>query len=489
ERLYGPDLQVDHILPRSRSHDNSYDNKVLVYAKSNQNKGNNTPYEWLSSTDAEWTAYNTRIDGMHRLRKRKRMNLLNSSFAEEESCFADRNLNDTRYISKVITAYLDAIYTEAGHKTGQDKGGTRRVFARPGAMTSMVRKAWGLEEFKKDFNGQRIGDKHHAVDALVCACLAEGNAQWISRISNAYGSSEINRSGHIALRGLQPPWENFRSDVVTALSQITVSRRERCGAGGQLHLETVYRARKDEDGKKIALKRTSIVGKNSAGKAVASFTKIGDLDKIAGIHEERSRWLKDALQEWIKHGSPLEPELLPRDPQGCLIRKVYVQQKSMNLRKQPQGHVTSGTIVRCDVFSKVEKGKKVYHLVPVYNYQLIEKYPPMKAIMANKTEEVWTLLDQAYHFEFSLWKNSCIEIRFKDGVVNKGYYSGINRSNGRIAYKLPNDANAEKDETGEDLVFSTKSGVTSFHKITVDRLGRTFPVKSEKRTWRGAVCI
>ena len=490
ERLYDANLQIDHILPRSRSHDNGYDNKVLVYIKSNQNKKSQTPYEWLSASPEKWRGFQTRILSMQSLRRRKKRNLLNDTFANEEAVFAERNLNDTRYISKVIMSYLEALYEEAGH-TSAKNGGKRRVFTRPGAMTSLVRKAWGLENLKKDFDGQRIGDKHHAVDALVCACLAEGDAQWISKISKAYGSLEKPYASHLALRDLETPWPNFRNDVVEALRQITVSRRERCGAGGPLHLETIYRARQDGNGKLIAYKRDSIVGKDQKGKAKPNFIKEEDLEKIAGIHDERSRWLKDALLDWIQRGSPTESEKLPLDTQGCIIRKVFSKSsKQVRPWKQgqdPQGHVTSGTIVRCDVFSK--KGK--FHLVPIYNYQLIERTPPMRAIMKKKPESQWTVIDSSFHFEFSLWKNSRFEITFKDGRMVDGCYDGVDREDPRIVYSIPDNNAPKLDSKGKKMIhrLSPKTGVEIFRKISVDRLGRKFPVKSEKRTGRGAVCI
>ncbi|VEH67460.1 Uncharacterized protein conserved in bacteria [Rodentibacter pneumotropicus] len=40
-------VEVDHALPFSRTWDDSFNNKVLVLANENQNKGNLTPYEWL----------------------------------------------------------------------------------------------------------------------------------------------------------------------------------------------------------------------------------------------------------------------------------------------------------------------------------------------------------------------------------------------------------------------------------------------------------
>jgi CRISPR-associated endonuclease Csn1 len=296
---------------------------------------------------------------------------------------------------------------------------------------------------------------------------------------------ELAHNQHLTLRNLETPWSGFRADVVNTLEQITVSRRERCGAGGPLHPETIYRASTDAYGSQMAYKRESVITKDDRGKAKAAFTKPSDLEKIAGIEEERSKWLKDSLLAWIERGSPVDEP--PRDPQGCVIRKVFVRQKSMRLRPQPQGHVTGGTLVRCDVFSK--KGR--FYLVPVYKHQLIERHPPNRAIAALKPEEKWDVLDSTFQFEFSLWRNSRFEILFKDDEAIDGCYSYVNRNTGRITFYPPDNTNGEKDANGKDIDhgFSTKIGVLSFRKISVDRLGRRFPVKKEKRTWRGAVCI
>lgn len=477
ESIYSADLQVDHILPRSRSHDNSYDNKVLVYTSSNQNKGNRTPFEWLSVTESAWQDFQTRISSLRGLRKGKRKRLLNESFATQEPEFLERNLNDTRYISRLLMAYVNDFYRIAGEEP-EGKGATRRVYAIPGSLTSLVRKAWGLENLKKNVHGQRVGDKHHAVDALVCACLSHGRTQWLTKLSQAYESS-----AHIlTVRNLATPWSDFRNDVVAALDQITVSRRERCGAGGPLHQETNYGLSIDAQGKETVYKRDSIIGKNNANKPEAKFKTVSDLNLIRGIHEERSAWLKEALSAWIAAGSPLDQDQLPRDPQGCIIRKVFVAQPRVkNVRKQRQGHVTSGTLVRCDVFSKAGK----YFLVPIYNYQLNSTTPPMRAIKNGKSEDEWDIIDESYVFEFSLWKNSRFMATPKSANECKiGCYRGVDRDSARIEYNLPDDFGAT-----EVYRIAPKTGLKSFTKLNVDRLGRVFKVKKEKRVWRGVVCM
>ncbi|MFV0338440.1 MAG: type II CRISPR RNA-guided endonuclease Cas9, partial [Chthoniobacterales bacterium] len=153
-------FQVDHILPRSRSHDNSFNNKVIVHARCNQHKGNATPFEFREigngdETSQGWLAFTTRVKSMKGIRTHKRRHLLNTSFAQDESKFAAHHLQDTRYISKLVTPCLQEIYARAGEKRQTEKGSTRRVFTQPGALTSLVRKAWGLENLNKDTAGER----------------------------------------------------------------------------------------------------------------------------------------------------------------------------------------------------------------------------------------------------------------------------------------------------------------------------------------------
>jgi hypothetical protein len=49
---------------------------------------------------------------------------------------------------------------------------------------------------------------------------------------------------------------------------------------------------------------------------------------------------------------------------------------------------------------------------------------------------------------------------------------------------LPDDYGADEKQS-----VSPKSTVVDFQKLNVDRLGRVFAVKKEKRVWRGVVCI
>jgi CRISPR-associated endonuclease Csn1 len=503
------EFEIDHILPRSRSHDNSYENKILVHKRCNQNKKNSTPFEFSEigngdATSPGWQRFTATLSTIKGIRKQKRRNLLNTTFAEDEAKFASRHLNDTRYISRLVTRYLHALYEMVGEPPITEKGSSKRVFVQPGALTALVRKSWGLENLKKDLHGNRLGDKHHAVDALICALLSEGQRQFITRreqgmrdaakastifskFSRSYELMEQRNDQCRTPRDVSPPWEGFRHDVAAAVDLFTVSRRENRKGRGGLHNDTLYRV-ENEDGKEVCYSRKPIVD-TSTGKGKGAFQRPADLDRIKDIHLDRNLWLKTALTNWIDADAPVEIDRLPRDPQGAIIRKVTVRQGKKSGRKYPQGYVSGGDQVRLDVFSKQGKrGETAYHLVPVYSHHLIQSDPPTRAIVANVDEDQWNLIDDSYEFEFSLWPNSRFHVQKNGGEEVIGTYCGVHRGTARIEYANPDDQseNPSPPKGGRKTPgVSVKTGVTRFQKIEVDRLGREFPIVSEKRTWRG----
>ena len=512
--LEGAEFQVDHILPRSRSHDNSYNNRVLVHATCNKAKGNCTPAEWLRATEntKAWQRFQATLRLMPSMKPVKKRNyLLNTTFSDPDEAdkFLSRNLNDTRYIAKVVLEYLKDLYRLAGEEP--DAAGTkRRIFAQPGALTALVRKAWGLNDLKKDVDGNRIGDKHHAVDALVCACLSEGQRQIITRseqlkrnpfgsiferVREAYTLMEQQHPGRLTPLRVAPPWPTLREDTIRALDQLNVSRRERRNGTGPFHDETFYRRGAiNKKGVPDYFIRESLVSRGK-GKSVALLKSKKDLECVKGINEPQNKWLRKALTEWIDQGSPVDA--LPCDPQGMPIRKITYNVGSKAARPTPHGYVIGGQQVCLDVFSKTKKAKltkgtdtpkaeKTYYLVPVYTYHIRNEAPPMKAITANKPEEQWETIDETFTYEFTLWRNSLFEVKKEpsaehpEGEYIRGYYRGVDRSNGKIEFRDINDSAIDGHCT-------VKQKCLVFRKLSIDRLGRITPVQREKRVWRGKV--
>jgi CRISPR-associated endonuclease Csn1 len=171
ERLFDEGYcEIDHILPRSRSADDSFANKVLVLTKANQDKTNRTPYEWFGHNESVWERYEARINSTTNRSKMgmgKINRLLKKNFDENsEKEFLSRNLNDTRYMAKSIKTYCEN-YWALAHE--DDK---LRIQVRSGKLTSELRSRW-IEGYMKD----RSIHTHHALDAIVIAFATQSMVQ------------------------------------------------------------------------------------------------------------------------------------------------------------------------------------------------------------------------------------------------------------------------------------------------------------------------
>ena len=146
--LKGRDLEVDHILPFSRSFDDSYNNKVLVYKKANQEKKNRTPYEWLGkhADKTRWFKFKRWVENNKLLSDQKKNNLLYEEDVTFDE-FSDRSLNSTGYISRLaLQIFKDLLNCE----DDQD-----RVRSFKGTATSYLRKYYRLNGYTHSYESAR----------------------------------------------------------------------------------------------------------------------------------------------------------------------------------------------------------------------------------------------------------------------------------------------------------------------------------------------
>lgn len=230
-------LDIDHIIPYSRSLDNSYNNKVLCFSSENRMKGNKTPYEYIREEN-NWLEYKSRINSMAALNRRKKDNLLNENFADRELEFRERNANDNSYISRYIKQYLeDGI--DFSHSLRQDI--KNRIQIRTGSLTDYLRHCWGLHKNRNE------NDRHHAQDAIVIACATQGMVKYLSTVSSLWEnkwqvakSQGKDEAWYKSLKHkFSEPWAGFRDDVLNSLENIFVSRPPRKSATGEIHQETI----------------------------------------------------------------------------------------------------------------------------------------------------------------------------------------------------------------------------------------------------------
>ena len=456
----GNTVQVDHVLPRSRSQDNSYHNKVLCFAKANQDKKQRTPWEWKvrdGNDRAWWDAFEARVRAL-KIKGFKKRNLLMQNFDERRQGFVERNLNDTKYAARALLAALKELYPGEPDPSGEGYlAKKRRLFARPGAVTALLRRAWGLDGFK-----DRADDRHHALDALICAAASQ---EWLlEKLTRQYQQQEReNRKEWVPK--VPAPWRGFRGDAIEAIEGVFVSRSEKRRGRGQGHKDTIYQVAY-EDGRKVTYERKAVAGITNA-----------DLKRIKD--PKSNGLIIKTLEDWIARGKPADDP--PKSPKGDPIRKVRLKRKGASGFDLGGGHVDNADMVRVDVFAKDGK----FYLVPIYRHQVMDQKnwpkPPNRAIVASKPEGDWTQIDESFEFRFSLYSDAYVDVVKQDGEIIEGYYRSTDRSTGAITLSSQNRR--------EPLIRGIGARtLKSFRKFQIDRLGRKHEIEREMRTWHGAVC-
>jgi CRISPR-associated endonuclease Csn1 len=243
--LFNGEVQIEHILPLSRTFDDSFANKTLAYAWINKEKGNRSPFEAFGGDEKR---YQQILAFSQNLPKNKAWRFGQNAmerFADQND-FIARQLNDTRYLSRLSKQYLGTI--------------CKNIFVANGRLTSVLRHNWGLNSIleKINFNkeaGEVIEDKkqedkpkknrddhrHHAIDALVVALTDHSTLQKASKENKRYGKTLAQKFE------IEAPWQNFRNDVQKSIDEIVVSHKVDHGKNTKLHDETYYGSLKKRD--------------------------------------------------------------------------------------------------------------------------------------------------------------------------------------------------------------------------------------------------
>jgi CRISPR-associated endonuclease Csn1 len=452
-------IQVDHILPWSRFGDDSFINKTLCLTGANAEKKGRTPYEWFSAdkTPNDWAKFEATVEGCKAIKgRKKRGHYLRRNAAEVEERFRARNLGDTRYATRLALDLIARRYYPGSESPA--------VLARPGALTSKLRRGWGLESVKKDEKGRRISDdRHHALDAIVVAACSQSMLQ---RLTKAFQDSEDKGRGR-DFQALDQPWPGFRLEVLDAVEKVFVSRAERHRVRGEAHAATIKQVR-ERDGEMVVFERRGI-----DKLTLADLGRIKDADRNGAII--------DALRAWIEAGKP--KDALPRSHKGDAIGKVRIATKDKVAVSVRGGTADRGDMARVDVFRKDDaKGRPRFYLVPIYPHQVAARdTPPDKAVDQGKDEEKWTKVNQDFSFLFSLYSNTLLEITKPDGEVVLGYFKGLDRSVGALALSRHQDSRDKRTGLGARTLLAIR-------KFNIDRLGTISEITRETRTWRGAAC-
>jgi CRISPR-associated endonuclease Csn1 len=245
------ETEIEHILPFSKTLDDSMANKVLCLREVNRVKRDRAPFEAFQGdpTAGKYRCvYEEILMRADNLPANKRWRFhpeAMEKFASEPE-FLDRALNETKYLSRIARSYLAHLYNEKTEAR-------LRVRAIPGRLTAMLRGKWGLTALLRDHNRmggdgedgapkkKRDDHRHHAIDAFVIAMTDQGLLQQIARLN-----SDADRRRLVD--EVPQPWDGFSPDALRPqLDHMVVSHRADHGSfghdgstSGALHNDTAY---------------------------------------------------------------------------------------------------------------------------------------------------------------------------------------------------------------------------------------------------------
>lgn len=231
--LLSDEVEVEHILPFSKTLDDSLNNRTVAMRQANRIKRNRTPWAARDDFEAQGWSYEGILQRAERMPLRKRYRFAPDGYERwlgDDKDFLARALNDTRYLSRVAAEYLRLVCPGSG---------TRVI---PGQMTARLRGKFGLNGvLGPDGEKNRNDHRHHAVDACVIGVTDQGLMQ---RFANA--SAQAREDGLTRLVDDMPrPWPTYRAHVERAVRHIWVSHRPDHGFEGAMMEETSYGIGKD----------------------------------------------------------------------------------------------------------------------------------------------------------------------------------------------------------------------------------------------------
>ena len=357
-KLFSTEYQIEHIIPQSRYFDNSFSNKIICESAVNDEKGNETAYSFLKNRGGELIDlgqgnsvslfslenYESHCKLYFKNNKSKLSKLLSEDIPED---FINRQLNDSRYISKLIKSLLSNVVREDDEQEATSK----YLIPVNGAITSKLKQDWGLndkwneiiaprfmrlnemtnsqdfgfwdkdinafrvqvpDDLAKGFSKKRIDHRHHALDALVIACTTKDHINYISSLNTSRKNYALvsklrvtkekqikdGKTGNYktitVAKAYHQPWPGFTSEAKETLENIVVSFKQNLRVINKTNNKTQQWIKKNGMLKKELIKQTK--GQNWAiRKSLHKDTVAG---KVVLKREKGAVTINTAIDSW-----------------------------------------------------------------------------------------------------------------------------------------------------------------------------------------------
>lgn len=499
-------FEIDHIIPKSISLDDSLNNKVLSYSKANQIKGQRTPFNafTVNSTGINYEDIKLRASSLFKNKKISKTKYDLLTFEEDinkydvRQKFISRNLNDTRYASKVILNGLQEFMREKDKET--------QIHVVRGKFTYQVRKRWGIRKDRDE------SFEHHGVDAtIVAASYMLGQSedtirnpflQNLGKYDKKLWKIVSNKSYDKGVYKL--PWEGFMTDLNKATIEIRYSHKIDTKVNRAISDATLYSTRKI-DGEDYIVEKYKNIYDNAVSKSVVKKMK-QDMEKFEDHNESKILMRKHdpkTFELFVKIINEYEDEKpnpfeayrmengyirkYAKKDNGPIIKDIkYLSNKlgqhrellkTENLSDDKKVVLLSLKPFRTDVYYNKETG--VYKNLGI-KYDDIN-FKNGKYIIENKVYAKWkeTLeIDDRYEFLFSLYRNDIVGITYKkesDIEYRFRFLSSRSDNPNRIEIKPIEKGKFEKQNQP-----TIGQRVLKFNKYHTDILGNIYNISGEK---------
>ena len=353
-RLFTTEYQIEHVIPRSRYFDDSMSNKVICESEVNREKGNMLAHEFIAKKGGSiitvWqggvsrsvkvmdTEQYASFVASHYSKDRTKMKKL--MMDDVPDAFIERQLNDTRYMSRKIQEVLSMLVREEGEQEAISK----HLVSTGGAITDRLKKDWGLNDVWNDLitprferlnrmtgtsdygewvnrdgkryfqtsaplsvnarlNKKRIDHRHHAMDAMVIACTTRSMVNFL----NNQSALSANQKGREDLRRLlcykrrtdshgdyvwtfRKPCATFTEDARRLLEGIIVSFKQNLRVINKM--TNVY-THFDSDGKRVRSRQSK-----GDGWAIRKSLHKATYSGLVSLQLRLNVSLKEALTDW-----------------------------------------------------------------------------------------------------------------------------------------------------------------------------------------------